>query len=77
MRVPRVLYDQRVLKIILLIITFIVLSLAILNGITNLYLGIFWHSDCLLVLYSALNLIQPSFPFHKKVFLYTPALTER
>ena len=41
MRVPRMFYDHRVLKIILLIITFIVLSLAILNGITNLYLGIF------------------------------------
>ena len=41
MRVPKAFYDQRVLKIILLIITFIVLSLAILNGITNLYLGIF------------------------------------
>ena len=41
MRVPRIFYDHRVLKIILLIITFIVLSLAILNGIKNLYLGIF------------------------------------
>ena len=41
MRVPRMFYDHRVLKIILLIITFIVLSLAILNGIKNLYLGIF------------------------------------
>ena len=40
MRVPRMFYDHRVLKIILLIITFIVLSLAILNSITNLYLGI-------------------------------------